>query len=153
MRITKVFMLLLVAMAAAWLSPPVRVAAQTDAVDVACCRAASAECTRFCEASNRGKTCLADCQRMDAGCRSRGTYDWRTRPPTVCKNVAKIPASQARRAFCNEQNARCRGPGCTANPGPGGIKNCQEVECGRRLVNCLETGCYQWNAGPQCHGK
>ena len=153
MRITKVFVFLLVAMAATSINSPDRAAAQTGVADLACCRAANAECMRFCEASGRGKTCLADCQSMNAGCRSKGTYDWRTRPPTVCKNVAKIPASAARRAFCNAQNARCRGPGCTANPEPLGIKSCQEVECGGRLVKCLETGCYRWKAGPQCHGK
>lgn len=58
------------------------------------------------------------------------------------------------KSFCATQNELCTGEGCSANPGPQGVKHCREVVCGGRLANCLKTGCYQWRTRPAaCFGK
>jgi hypothetical protein len=67
-------------------------------------------------------------------------------PPAVAQGDLK--------SFCNTQNALCTGEGCSANPGPQGVKHCRDVVCGGRLARCLETGCYQWGTRPAvCFGK
>jgi len=147
-------LLIVLAAALAWLNVVGQAVGQTRSVNVACCEQANADCLKFCGENPSRSGCKDACKRMFGGCTSRGTYEWRTRAATDCRAPESISARPELRVFCDKQNSVCTGAGCSGNPGPIGVKHCQEVTCGGRLLRCLQSGCYEWRTRPaECFGK
>lgn len=73
---------------------------------------------------------------------------------SILGGVPPADAQADLKTFCKQQNTLCAGEGCSANPGPQGVKHCREVICGGRLASCLKSGCYQWGTRPAaCFAK